>query len=59
VLLSHGREDEIVLPSMAEHVAAICATAEPSWYHAVGHMPFWEDHQRFNRELEAFVTGAS
>ena len=59
VLLSHGREDEIVLPSMAEHVAEICATAEPSWYDAVGHMPFWEDHERFNRELEAFVTGAS
>ena len=32
---------------------------EASWYEAVGHMPFWEDHERFNRELEAFVAGAS
>lgn len=59
VLLSHGRADEIVLPSMAEHVGEICATAECSWYDGVGHMPFWEEHERFNHELDAFVAGTS
>ncbi len=54
VLVTHGREDAIVLPSMAEHVLTACGTAAPSWYDGVGHMPFWEDPERFNRELAAF-----
>ena len=56
VLVTHGRADAIVLPSMAEHVLEVCGTAEPSWYDGVGHMPFWEDHERFNRELGDFVV---
>ncbi len=59
VLVSHGRADAIVLPSMAEHVLEVCATAEASWYDGIGHMPFWEDPQRFNRELDDFVTRVS
>jgi non-heme chloroperoxidase len=51
VLVSHGRQDQIVLPSMAEHVLHVCPTAEPSWYEGIGHMPFLEDRSRFNREL--------
>jgi non-heme chloroperoxidase len=51
VLVSHGREDMIVLPSMAEHVLDVCETAVPSWYDGVGHMPFWEASERFDREL--------
>jgi non-heme chloroperoxidase len=55
VLVTHGRSDAIVLPSMAEHVLEVCQTAEPSWYDDVGHMTFWEDAVRFNRELGEFV----
>lgn len=55
VLVTHGRADAIVLPSMSEHVLAHCANAVPSWYDAVGHMPFIEDAERFNLELAAFV----
>jgi len=51
VLVTHGRSDTIVLPSMADHILATCQTAKPSWYDGVGHMPFTEDHPRFNREL--------
>jgi pimeloyl-ACP methyl ester carboxylesterase len=51
VLVTHGRSDEIVLPSMAEHVLAACPAATASWYDDVGHMPFVEDAGRFNREL--------
>ena len=54
VLVSHGRKDAIVLPSMAEHVLGACGTATPSWYDGVGHMPFWEEAERFDRELAEF-----
>jgi non-heme chloroperoxidase len=59
VLVAHGRTDTIVLPSMAEHVLAVCATAEASWNDGIGHMTFWEDAQRFNRELGDFVVRVS
>ncbi|WUJ70319.1 alpha/beta hydrolase [Kribbella soli] len=51
VLVTHGRSDTIVLPSMAEHVLDVCKTARPSWYDGVGHVPFVEDQSRFDREL--------
>jgi non-heme chloroperoxidase len=51
LLVSHGQADTVVLPAMAEHVLATCPTAEPSWYDGVGHTPFLEQPERFNREL--------
>jgi pimeloyl-ACP methyl ester carboxylesterase len=51
VLVTHGREDTIVLPSMAEHTLDICKQSVASWYDDVGHMPFWEEPERFDREL--------
>ena len=59
VLVTHGRHDQIVLPSMAEHVLHVCPTAEPSWYEATGHMPFLEDRTRFNRELTDLARRAT
>lgn len=56
VLVTHGRRDAIILPSMAEHVLDVCGTAESSWYDDVGHLPFLEDPVRFDRELGEFVT---
>ncbi len=58
VLVTHGRQDEIILPSMADYTLGHCTTAVPSWYDGVGHMPFAEDQERFNRELAAFVDRA-
>jgi non-heme chloroperoxidase len=55
VLVTHGRRDAIVSPSMAEHVLEVCATARASWYEDIGHLPFLEDAARFDRELRAFV----
>jgi pimeloyl-ACP methyl ester carboxylesterase len=51
LLVSHGRADAVVLPAMADHVLAICPTAEPSWYDGVGHTPFLEQPERLNRDL--------
>jgi non-heme chloroperoxidase len=58
VLVTHGRGDEIVLPSMADHTLSVCAGATASWYDGVGHMPFWEASDRFDRELADLATEA-
>ena len=58
VLVIHGLEDSIVLPSMARHVVAHCPTAVASWYDGIGHMPFVEAQERFDQELMAFVDRA-
>ena len=54
VLVTQGRKDIVVLPAMAEHILSTCPTATPSWYEEVGHAPFLEDPERFNRELAEF-----
>lgn len=54
VLLIQGREDIVVLPTMAQHILSTCPTSTPSWYEGVGHAPCLEGPERFNRELAAF-----
>ena len=56
LLVSQGRDDTIVLPAMAEHIARTCPTADISWYDGVGHMPHAEAPERFNRELATPAT---
>jgi non-heme chloroperoxidase len=58
VLVTHGRDDVIVLPSMAEHTLTACPAATVSWYDGVGHMPFWEASDRFDRELADLTRAA-
>ena len=58
VLVTHGRDDVIVLPSMAEHTLAACPAATASWYDGVGHMPFWEASDRFDHELADLARAA-
>ena len=58
VLVTHGRADAIVLPSMAEHVLDVCDNADASWYDEIGHLPFVEDSARFDRELREFAGHA-
>jgi pimeloyl-ACP methyl ester carboxylesterase len=59
VLVTHGRRDQIVSPSMADHVLRTCPTATASWYDTVGHAPFIEDAERFNRELSHLVRSVA
>ena len=51
VLVTHGTDDAIVLPASAEHNARIIPNARLSLYPGVGHSPFAEEPERFNREL--------
>lgn len=55
-LIAHGRNDALILPSAAEMTAAAIPGARISWYDDCGHSPFFEYPDRFNRELDAFVT---
>ncbi|QRM35167.1 alpha/beta fold hydrolase [Microvirga sp. VF16] len=55
VLISQGRSDTVVLPAMSEHVLRTCAGAAASWYESIGHLPFLEAPDRFNRELTEFA----
>jgi pimeloyl-ACP methyl ester carboxylesterase len=58
VLVTHGQGDAIILPSMAEHTLTVCPAATASWYDGVGHMPFWEAADRFDRELADLAHAA-
>lgn len=58
VLMTHGDRDTVVLPSMGQHILDVCPTAEASWYEGIGHAPFLEDPERFNRELADFTRRA-
>ena len=59
LLVSQGRADTVVLPAMAEHILATCPVAETSWYDGVGHTPFLEQPERFNRELAELTRRVS
>jgi pimeloyl-ACP methyl ester carboxylesterase len=58
MLVTQGRADTVVLPAMAEHVLAVCPTAEASWYEGTGHVPHLEEPGRFNRELAQLTRRA-
>jgi pimeloyl-ACP methyl ester carboxylesterase len=55
LLVTQGRADTVVLPAMAQHILAVCPTAQASWYDGVGHAPHMEEPERFNRELAALA----
>lgn len=55
VLLTQGSRDNLVLPGLAQARAKTIPGAELALWHGVGHMPFAEDPDRFNRELDAFA----
>ena len=56
MLLVYGEADSIVSPRMCTHLEALAAQAAVSTYPNVGHMPFWEAPERFNRELRDFAN---
>ena len=54
MLLVYGESDQIVSPRMCTHLETLAPDAKVSTYANVGHMPFWEAADRFNRELRTF-----
>jgi non-heme chloroperoxidase len=59
LLVTQGRADTVVLPAMAEHILAVCPTAEASWYEDIAHLPHLEEPARFNRELAELTRRAT
>ena len=55
VLVTHGTEDQLVLPGLADVTATAIPGAALSLYQGIGHAPFVEDRPRFNRELAEFA----
>lgn len=58
-LISHGTEDQVCRLAMAKYVASLVPNATTSFYEGVGHSAFWEEPERFNTELAAFVRKAT
>lgn len=58
VLVTHGAEDKVIAPETARATAARIPGAQLSFYTGVGHTPFREAAERFDRELAALVAGA-
>jgi len=58
MLLSYGEQDAIVLLGMGQHIAGLAKHAQLSVYPDVGHAPFWEAPERFNRELRELREAA-
>ena len=60
MLVTHGRRDAIILPSMAEHVLAACPAAVASSYesHADGYMPFLEERHALRPRARGFAGAA-
>lgn len=54
VSLVYGEADQIVSPRMCAHMETLVPQATVATYPDVGHMPFWEAPERFNRELGDF-----
>ena len=58
VLVSQGEDDLLVSKGLGELTAALVPGARLSMYQGVGHSPFAEDTERFNRELAEFAAAA-
>lgn len=59
VLATHGAADAMFAPAMSERLAARVKNGRASVYPDAGHAPFYEQPQRFNRELLEFVSACT
>ncbi|MCR0985608.1 alpha/beta fold hydrolase [Roseomonas populi] len=59
VLVTHGAHDALVRLAMSEHIAAQRPGRRLSVFPESGHTPFWEEQDRYGRELAAFVMTAA
>ncbi|HXH46745.1 MAG TPA: alpha/beta hydrolase [Bradyrhizobium sp.] len=59
ILLTHGAHDRLVRLAMSEIVKAVKADAQLSIFQESGHTPFYEQPERYNRELAAFVRSSN
>ena len=58
VLISHGLEDQVILPELSRWLGTVIPKAKLSFFQQSGHAPFFEETDRFNGELEVFAAQA-
>ncbi len=54
-LVMHGSEDAVNLPAVSEYIVANLPAARSILYPGIGHTPFWESPQAFDRDLAEFL----
>ncbi len=54
-LVMHGLEDAVNLPAVSEYIVAKLRAARSIRYPGIGHTPFWESPQAFDRDLAEFL----
>ena len=54
-LVMHGGEDAVNLPAVSEYIVANLPAARSILYPGIGHTPFWESPQAFDRDLAEFL----
>jgi pimeloyl-ACP methyl ester carboxylesterase len=59
ILLTYGSEDGSVTDPMANSLDSVLQNMQVSRYENVGHSPFLESPNKFNRELLEFVAGVN
>ncbi|WP_156681212.1 alpha/beta fold hydrolase [Sphingomonas profundi] len=57
VMTVHGALDPINLPAMSEHTGSLAPGCRGIVYDRAGHMPFWEEAERFDADLDSFLRG--
>lgn len=58
VLVTQGDRDPLITPALSRWTASVVPSARLSMYEGVGHSPFFEDAERFNRELADLARSA-
>jgi pimeloyl-ACP methyl ester carboxylesterase len=51
----HGALDPINLLAMSEHTGRVASQCRSIVYDRAGHMPFWEESDRFDADLDEFI----
>lgn len=54
LLTIHGGEDPVSRPAMSDHTIGCAGHGDKLIYPLAGHLPFWEESERFNADLDAF-----
>ena len=54
-LVIHGSEDAVNLPAVSQYIVANVPAARSILYPGIGHTPFWENPQAFDRDLAEFL----
>jgi pimeloyl-ACP methyl ester carboxylesterase len=56
-LVCHGAKDVMLSPENGTHLAEAMPDARLVIFEDSGHAPFWDEADRFNSEVEAFIAG--